>query len=1205
MGERHRFILRIVVRFICAAALAIASRPVSGLAAGSCGTGSWTPGNLEIHHINIGQGDSALIVGPNGRSLLFDAGESTWNSSTRAQVIGAYIQGVLGCKSLDYVLISHFHLDHVGYVGYGGLWHLVETQGFTVGKTLVRDYNSFVGDVSGTFTNWKTYLDGAGEAKLHPEIAVEGTTQVDLGPGVTFDILAVDGNEALFAGDFRTDSSPPSENDYSIGAVLRYGNFDEWMGGDMDGEYQIGGFGYSYHDIERSAAPEIGDVDVYKANHHGSSHSSNATFIHQLDPEVSIVTVGNSNNYGHPAQGTMDRLLATSTVYLTERGDTSTDIGSGIVAGHIVIKTANGSTYTVDGTTFTATEPVRSDTDGDGYFAEADPQDNNPGLIPAPNGGCDSNYQACAASVSSFCQVSPGQVVINEVLPAPSSNGIEWAELYNTTSSTIDIGNCVVDDIPGASPAYQIPAATFIAPHGFWTVDQVSYFNNAGDSVRFLKENGTTLLDSYSFGSTGYNMSWYRLPDGGSWAGSPTSSTTKGQSNTVPFYPIVSSITRLDPNPTTANTVRFTVTFSKPVTGVNTSAPFNDFVLSTPGITGASITAVSGSGASYTVTVNTGVGSGSIRLDVSDNDSIRDAANHPLGGAGVGNGSFASGQAYTVIDQAIISGNAGIAGATLNYTGGFTVADGNGNYSFTVPSGWSGTVTPTRDGYSFSPPSRTYSNVTADRVAQNYTATRILYSISGNVGVAGVILSYVDGTPKTVISQSNGNYSLAVPGGWSGTVTPSHPCFTFSPLDQTYTGVGSNQTSQNYIPAVDPGAGCADIDVGIGGVSRGRFGLPAGSSTRASFAAVNAGPVRIMSGNSVPLIGAERLIYKVGGVNTSFTEMMGLPGSQVDTTYWLPWYNNLDLDTQLRIANVSGSTATVHIFMGGVEVTPVAGATVLAGQSTRLSYPGINNGPVQIVSNVPIVAAERVLYKVQNINTSFSEMMALPDSQLDTTYWLPWYNNVDLDTQLRIANVSGNPATVHVFIGGSEVTPAEGLPLLAGASRRLSYPGRNNGPVRIVSDQNIVAAERVIYQANTVNTSFTEMMAQPAGQLDTTYWFPWYNNVDLDTQLRFANTTAQPATVHIFIGGQEMGTGFSLQPNESTRKSFPSINGGSVQIVSDRPIVATERTIYKVGNVNTSFSEMMGLPDGQLDTTYWLPWYNNVDLDSQLRFGVP
>jgi hypothetical protein len=60
-----------------------------------------------------------------------------------------------------------------------------------------------------------------------------------------------------------------------------------------------------------------------------------------------------------------------------------------------------------------------------------------------------------------------------------------------------------------------------------------------------------------------------------------------------------------------------------------------------------------------------------------------------------------------------------------------------------------------------------------------------------------------------------------------------------------------------------------------------------------------------------------------------------------------------------------------------------------------------------------------------------------------------------------------------------------------------------------------------------------------------------------------------------------------------------------VQIVSDVTVVAAERVIYKVQGVETSFSEMMGLPASQLDTTYWFPWYNNVHLDTQLRFGMP
>jgi len=163
------------------------------------------------------------------------------------------------------------------------------------------------------------------------------------------------------------------------------------------------------------------------------------------------------------------------------------------------------------------------------------------------------------------------------------------------------------------------------------------------------------------------------------------------------------------------------------------------------------------------------------------------------------------------------------------------------------------------------------------------------------------------------------------------------------------------------------------------------------------------------------------------------------------------------------------------VFIGGAEVTPVGGIGLAVGASTRVSYLGVNNGPVKIVSDQNVVAAERVIYKVNGINTSFSEMMGLPDGQLDNTYWLPWYNNVDLDTQLRIGNVSSNPATVHVFIGGTEVSPVSGISLAVGASTRVSYVGVNNGPVKIVSDQNVVAAERVIYKVKGIATSFSEM----------------------------------------------------------------------------------------------------------------------------------
>ncbi len=407
-----------------------------------------------------------------------------------------------------------------------------------------------------------------------------------------------------------------------------------------------------------------------------------------------------------------------------------------------------------------------------------------------------------------------------------------------------------------------------------------------------------------------------------------------------------------------------------------------------------------------------------------------------------------------------------------------------------------------------------------------------------------------------------------------------------------------------FQPSLQTNAGCTNIDVSIAGVNRETFSITSqGSLTPATLPGISDGPVKLTSTASI--LGSERVIYKVGNIPTSFTEMMGLPDEQVDTTYWLPWYNNIGLDTQLRFANVSSSTATVQIFIGDSEMD---GSPFMleVGESMRKSFPGIDAGPVKIVSDQDIVAAERIVYKVNGIPTSFTEMMALPAGQLDTTYWLPWYNNIGLDTQLRFANVADQTASVQVFIGEQEM---EGSPftLEPGASIRKSFPGIDAGPVKIVSNQNIVAAERVIYKVGGTHTSFSEMMALPDSQLDTTYWFTRYNNIGLDTQFRLANVSdSQQATVHIYIDGEEIdGSPFAIEAGTSIRKSFPAIDGGMVKVDSDIPIVAAERVIYKVNNIPTSFTEMMGLPAGQLDTIYWLPWYNSMDLDTQLRFGVP
>ena len=99
-----------------------------------------------------------------------------------------------------------------------------------------------------------------------------------------------------------------------------------------------------------------------------------------------------------------------------------------------------------------------------------------------------------------------------------------------------------------------------------------------------------------------------------------------------------------DANPTTAASVDFTVTFSEPMTGVDVG----DFVLTSAGVTGASITALNGGPQTYIVSVNTGSDDGTLRLDVLDDDSILNANNVPLGDTGLGNGDFKMGGVYSV-----------------------------------------------------------------------------------------------------------------------------------------------------------------------------------------------------------------------------------------------------------------------------------------------------------------------------------------------------------------------------------------------------------------------------------------------------------------------------------------------------------------------------------------------------------------------------
>jgi beta-lactamase superfamily II metal-dependent hydrolase len=500
------------------------STPTQGASNGGTGDEPWVPGTFEIRIFDVEQGDSQLIIFPSGFTILIDVREASWNTGAGAALIAAKIRAITGGSHINVGVLSHLHLDHIGYAGYGGFWGLIENEGITFDKVVDRDAGVWVdgsgggaadglcdpdlevvwhnaGTQSGTARNWICYATNPANTNIYSihELAQLGSaTQIDPpDANATVTIVQVDADDVMMAdgvtplqGDHTGMALTPSENDYSIGLKIRYGLLDYATAGDSDGEYASSEFGYTYNNVEVVLAPRFGQVDVMRANHHGSGHSTSQTYVDALNPAAAAISCGD-NTFGHPGQAVLDRLLATGDVYVTNLCDATRNYGAAVIVdGDIILRSSNGTNYTINGTAYVASDPP-----------------------PPVTYGID-------------------DILLNEVMPVPKGNKPEWVELYNPTPQAIDISGAWLDDIAGGGGApVQLPAGTVIAAGGYWTRDFSSYYNNTGDDVRLLMPDGTTVVDSYSYGSSAENKSWYRSPSGGAWAAAQTSNTTKGAVN--------------------------------------------------------------------------------------------------------------------------------------------------------------------------------------------------------------------------------------------------------------------------------------------------------------------------------------------------------------------------------------------------------------------------------------------------------------------------------------------------------------------------------------------------------------------------------------------------------------------------------------------------------------------------------------------------
>ncbi len=248
--------------------------PSGGDPGGDPGGGTPLSGLLEIHYINVQQGGSTLIIGPNGTTILMDAGN---NGKGTSEVV-PYLQsiGLSPQDGLDYTLGGHLDADHVG--GFDD----VINAGYDV-----RIKNYFNGSTKSTATveSYKSTLTQSTTAGAPVKIPLGHT--IPLGNGAILTVIAVAGD---VIGVGHVAGSENNENDLSVAVLIQYANFDFIWASDLgggDNDNSCTGRSTGQVNLETSIAQSItfggsssllfGDgVDVMHVNHHGSESSTNS-----------------------------------------------------------------------------------------------------------------------------------------------------------------------------------------------------------------------------------------------------------------------------------------------------------------------------------------------------------------------------------------------------------------------------------------------------------------------------------------------------------------------------------------------------------------------------------------------------------------------------------------------------------------------------------------------------------------------------------------------------------------------------------------------------------------------------------------------------------------------------------------------------------------------------------------------------------------
>ncbi|HHT9120971.1 MAG TPA: ComEC/Rec2 family competence protein [Candidatus Hypogeohydataceae bacterium YC41] len=263
---------------------------------------------LRVHVLDVGQADCIIIESPGGKLLVVDVGEDTRRPGNEAAVFYNYLVNELNKQVIDYLLITHYHEDHLGWpreILPTGLFYLHRQAGISIRKVIDRGLE-VISD-SPLCQKYQEWVKASGIRRETIEFrSREQPPQIDLGDGILIDVIAFNSRFDRGRGDIilkdPEEQQQADEHNFSIVFVLHYDKFDMYFGGDISG-YQR----ETLRDIESRFLHRLKEVEVCKVSDHGSVWASRLELIEILMPEVSIISCG--RGYGMPHRETVEKLL--------------------------------------------------------------------------------------------------------------------------------------------------------------------------------------------------------------------------------------------------------------------------------------------------------------------------------------------------------------------------------------------------------------------------------------------------------------------------------------------------------------------------------------------------------------------------------------------------------------------------------------------------------------------------------------------------------------------------------------------------------------------------------------------------------------------------------------------------------------------------------------------------------------------------------